>query len=189
MKLFAESKKLCLCARLFRWSYSTQGQFLQTRMSADGRSRMTFLSPKAPQETQCTDIDHGKSSTGISIYQSTPEEGPTHSHYVIVITVARSKTVAPLHVFWQPLWTTMLIKGFQSRHELDPVRYVKGDLGDHSSSDQVFCIPSCQSTVVRHRYASSPTKGLHRVGKDSNPTGLTDPRGGGHESYGEPAML
>ena len=70
---------------------------------------------------------------------------------VVIIIVMWSKTVAPLHVLWQPLWTTTLIKGFQRRHELDPPRYVKVDLGDDSSSDQVFCLPSWQSPVVRHR--------------------------------------
>jgi len=43
-----------------------------------------------------------------------------------------------------------LIEGFQCHHELDPPRYVEADLGDDSSWDQVFCLPSCQSPVVKH---------------------------------------
>jgi len=68
---------------------------------------------------------------------------------IIIITAAWPKTVAPLHV----LCTAMdnnVDKGFQRRHELDPPRYVVVDLGDDPSSDQVFCLPSCQSPVVMH---------------------------------------
>ena len=40
---------------------------------------------------------------------------------IIIIIVTWLKTVAPLRVLWQPLWTTTLIKGFQHHHELDPL--------------------------------------------------------------------
>jgi len=48
-------------------------------------------------------------------------------------------------------------KGFQRRHELDPPRYVEADLGKDSSSDKVFCLPSCQSPVVKHWGPQHPT--------------------------------
>ena len=57
---------------------------------------------------------------------------------IIIIIVAWLKIAVPFHVLWQPLWTTTLVKGFQHHHELD------------YSSDQVFCLPSWQSPVVRH---------------------------------------
>jgi len=43
---------------------------------------------------------------------------------IIIIIVAWSKTVTTLHVIWQPLWTTTLIKGFQRHHELDKILIV-----------------------------------------------------------------
>ena len=59
---------------------------------------------------------------------------------IIIIIVGWLKTVAPLHVLWQPLWITVLIWKSQ-RQEHDPPRFVEVGLGDYSSWDQTFCLP------------------------------------------------
>jgi len=69
-----------------------------------------------------------------------------------ILIVAWSKTIVSLHVVWQPLSTTVLIGVSQRHRELNPPRYIEVGLGNNSCLDQVFYVPSRQSSVIMHHF-------------------------------------